>query len=352
MKHNVLSLAGYILVAAIAIPTWAQSNFDEEVNAELDRMYQTKSGAGSAAANGSSATVQVNVKSASPQGPVQKQPTTVIEASPLVESRAERVRRERQEAELATEQKIVEKLEQSRIDDEKRRMDKVFGERLDNMDRPVVPVVPVQAPVQAVVVAPIEEKKETPPEEPTLYMGVVVGTPGYADVPNVRANYSAGILVGKDLSEHLTFEGSLVFSNYEIRQRDGVMYFGAFYPRLTSMDQIQGLIALKGVFLEGSRFRPNGGIVVGYSFRSYRDTRIAVDNNKADSQALDWGLTAGFDVELTKKFALGLDIRYLWNLTSRSSADNLVRPFGQLTNSNPLERLNYYQLLLAGKYYF
>ena len=43
-----------------------------------------------------------------PQQVVQQQPTTYVEASPLNESRAEQIRRIRQEAELKTEEKIVE----------------------------------------------------------------------------------------------------------------------------------------------------------------------------------------------------------------------------------------------------
>jgi hypothetical protein len=60
-----------------------------------------------------------------------QQPTTVVEASPVVESKAEVLRKQRQNAELATEQKIVEKLEDSRLQEEKARADRLFGDRLD-----------------------------------------------------------------------------------------------------------------------------------------------------------------------------------------------------------------------------
>lgn len=63
--------------------------------------------------------------------PVYKQPTTVVEASPLVESKAEKIRKSRQDAEVATEQGIVEKLEQSRLEDEKRRAEVLFGDKFN-----------------------------------------------------------------------------------------------------------------------------------------------------------------------------------------------------------------------------
>lgn len=62
---------------------------------------------------------------------VQKQPMTVIESTPLAESKSEQIRRARQEAELATEQRIVEKLEAARMEDEKRRADILFGTKLN-----------------------------------------------------------------------------------------------------------------------------------------------------------------------------------------------------------------------------
>ena len=63
-----------------------------------------------------------------------KQPTTVIEASPLTESKAETIRKARQDAELATEQTIVEKLEMSRMEDEKRRAEVLFGDKFNSLN--------------------------------------------------------------------------------------------------------------------------------------------------------------------------------------------------------------------------
>lgn len=112
----------------------AQSSIDDEINAELDRMYSSKSTRGVPS-------VQVNVQTTPTQNQVvdqksaqeasnttvQKAPVTVIEAAPLMESRSEKIRRLRQEEELKTEAKLVEKLEMSRMDDEKRRVEAIFG---------------------------------------------------------------------------------------------------------------------------------------------------------------------------------------------------------------------------------
>ena len=126
---NLGLLAVLVLVTASG---WAQKSFDDEVNSELDSMYQErhseKHDVPVPAQLAPASSMQVNVQ------PVQKQPTTVIEATPLTESRAEKMRRARQDTELQTEQKIVEKLEQSRIEDEKKRSDVLFGDRFNQLN--------------------------------------------------------------------------------------------------------------------------------------------------------------------------------------------------------------------------
>ena len=57
---------------------------------------------------------------------IQQQPVTEVEASPLSESRAEMLRKARRQTEVQTEQKIVEKLEASRLADEKKRAKKLY----------------------------------------------------------------------------------------------------------------------------------------------------------------------------------------------------------------------------------
>jgi len=135
-----------VLALVPASMVFAQSTLDDEINAELDRMYQTQS-------RNNAPSVQVNVQSSPNQNQVvgqesktatvqtstvetrtvQKQPTTVIESSPLGESRAERLRKARQDAELQTEEKLVERIEHSRLEDERRRAEVLFGDRFSSM---------------------------------------------------------------------------------------------------------------------------------------------------------------------------------------------------------------------------
>jgi hypothetical protein len=137
-----------VLAMVPASNVLAQSSIDDEINAELDRMYSSRG-------SRSQPSVQVNVQTTPTQNQVvdqkagqsadlrsststvQKAPVTVIEATPLMESRAEKIRRVRQEEELRTEARLVEKLEMSRMEDEKKRVDALFGERVNvNVNSP------------------------------------------------------------------------------------------------------------------------------------------------------------------------------------------------------------------------
>ena len=80
-----------------------------------------------------------NSNTAAAVAPVQ-QPTTIVEAQPVQESRAELMRKARQNAEVSTEQKIVEKLEESRLREEQQprraeRLRQVQAIQLENAER-------------------------------------------------------------------------------------------------------------------------------------------------------------------------------------------------------------------------
>ena len=96
----------------------------------------------------------INVDANSPTAQAKPQPTTVVEAPPASESKADSIRKQRQGQEVQTEQKIVEKLEDSRMQDEKSRADKLFGNKLDN-----------QQPAAQTQQAPPPQPVYTPPAQ-------------------------------------------------------------------------------------------------------------------------------------------------------------------------------------------
>ena len=178
MKKHVLLTAVLSLMVAPSFAAKSQA-VDTEVDAEIDQMYShraapTSVSAGAIAPSGNSqgqpiyilnqatptsnaeATNQNSGQAVAQQTQVQKQPTTYIEASPLKKSRADQIREARQQVEADTESKIVEKLEVSRMEDEKRRADVLFGEKFNQVgQQQSQAVVIAPAPVAVVAPAPI-----------------------------------------------------------------------------------------------------------------------------------------------------------------------------------------------------
>lgn len=388
-----------------------QYSFDDEVNAELDKMYQGSSSRGVLAQtqSQSSPQVQVNVTptqtasvsnttQASQVAPVaqqqqvaqapaivvQKQPTTMIEASPLQESKAELLRKSRQDAEVSTEQKIVEKLELSRLEDEKRRSEALFGDKLNQQKQEqvavpaVIPVV-IAEPQAVQVVAPVIKKEEAAvldrdavrsevraslaemkekedsdknKFERKTYVAGLAGMGEYPDIANVRGNYSLGFAVGQRINERVQLEGSFLYSNFDVEQRDGGFDWttGLYYPRITGMDQYQTAVVGKYAFLDGA-IRPVIGGALAYTYRTFSDKQFGSSSNNAQSHSLDVGLVTGLDMAVSEAFTIGLDVRYMWNLTSRTQNSGFQRSFSQSVygSDTPVEQLSHMNISLVGR---
>lgn len=415
-------------VACLLTPNlFAQSDLDDEINSELERIYAQQNGSsGSKLNRDSGSQVQVNVNAApvasnstesalgtyqsngqtsgqytgqsqiAPQAvapisstnlSIQKQPTTYIEATPLQESRAEMLRKSRQDAEVSTEQKIVEKLEFSRLEDEKRRSDVLFGDKFQQMQstqtqQVIVPVQHVQAvQMQEQVVAPVKVVKAEPahsedllddeeiirsevrasmaemhpPKPPQVrYFSGGVGIAEYMNANNVKNNYSIGFGVGSRVSERLLVEGTFSYGSFQIQQRDGVNYCDyyacGYFPRITDMDQYTGSAVAKYQILNGL-FRPVFGGVLSYSYRTFSDSQFAIANNDAQTHSLDLGMVAGADVELSPEFSLGLEFKYMFlNFFNRNST-KFSRGFSQSVygSDTPIERMNQMTISVMGR---
>lgn len=402
----------YILAALTIAPTFALAqSLESDVDAELDQIYSNQAAAApqtSAAVAAPAAAQQgqpLNLNGSQPiyilnqapsnataqvqQSQVQKQPTTVIEASPLTESRADQIRKSRQDAEVQTEQKIVEKLEQSRMEDEKRRADVLFGDKFNQMNNRLqqqeVPVQvqqqaqPVQ--VQQVPVQQVQEPKENTrdiireelaaamkteteaaqaPIE-TKYVAVMAGIADLPDVRNVKGNYSLGVSFGNKY-DNLILEGTFLYSNYTVDQgaASGYSYSYAYpysniyMPMNVDVNQYTGQLAGKLQLFSGL-IRPVVGALVSYSYRTFawsnNNSGYTQNSTTASSHAIDVGAIAGVDLEFNPKYSLGLDFRYMWNMSSRISADNntwLNAP----SYGTPIEKLQYYVMSVVGRVNF
>jgi hypothetical protein len=403
MKHVYFSVLAALMIAP-TLSLAQGSNMDAEVDQELDQMYANKQqpqttyvrpapttgSVGGTASNGSQPIYILNqatpTSTATAQSTqVQKQPVSIIESTPLVESKAEMMRKSRQDAEVQTEQKIVEKLESSRLEDERRRADALFGNKLNNattisaensnvnvntQQQAAVVATPVVA--QPVYVAPIEREPkenvrgiireelrakndEESLEKPSSikYFSGIVGLTDYTDVSNVKSNGTLGVAFGSKF-DYMIVEGSFLVSSYDIEQVDAS--YNSQFPKLIDGTQYQGAIATKFQMMSGL-VRPVLGGLAAYSYRQYKWKDVyyngqTLRGSSSDSHAVDLGVTAGVDLEFNKTFALGFEYRYMFNVMSRTNNQGVYTTGLQSTGGTPMEKLSYYTLALAAKVNF
>lgn len=405
-----------LVLSVLSTMGYAQANLDNEVDAELNKMYSSGSDNKAATAAQTStapvsgqpiyilnqATPTATSQSTSAAAAVQKQPTTVIEASPLTESRAEALRKARQDAETSTEAKIVEKLEASRLEDEKRRAQILFGSKLDNgvnaetaPAAQAAPVAPAVAPVQAAPVpqiyllpapAPVEAKKEEPvvstavekeveaaaqvestmsvavpaPVTSEKYFMGLVGVP-MVDSDDIQGNYSLGFTFGNKYDDSFAVEGSFIYSNYEAKNVNNYWYTGR--PDLFDVNQYSGSVATKWYLLKGM-VKPLIGGLAQYSYRDFQwsDKNYVTPYNlgKSESHAVDIGLITGVEIQFNPNMTVGLDARYYKNVMVRRNyaTDNLNNSYYQnAVNSQygyrtPVENLDYFTWSLSARVSF
>ena len=342
-----MNLKYSIVAAMLANMFFAQAAFaqNQELYAEVDseiEQLQSNSPSANAQSRSQGSVVTQTIVVPTQQQAVQKQPETIIEASPLSNSRADSIRRGRQEEELKTESRIVEKLEQSRLEDEKKRASILFGDKFDNLQN--VQQVPVQAPPsyiqpQAIVIEKNELSRDDVREEVRAalddnaiepineqrYFVATAGVGQYPDVSAIKGNYSLGAGFGNRF-DYFLVEGTFTYSNYSMTGlyiQPGTL--NTIYSEF-DMNQYQGTITAKYQML-GGFVRPVLGGLASYSYRqyiaNYNSNITRAGDELRNSHALDLGILAGVDLEFNSKMSYGVELKYLFNMSRKISGNGI-----------------------------
>ena len=358
------------LVAVIAIVSMAVS-----AHAQTDGNIQGQPTQGVVIMNS-------NTNSNSNAALAQQQPVTVVEAAPVQDSKADYMRKARQNEEVKTEQKIVEKLEESRLREEQARAERLFGNKLDGQTAAPAPVVAPVVAAPVVVAEPIptkqEEPKETVPthvtiekveivqpapiapikeEKPVIeeassskmdleeekpvegkdrfFIGGTLGAPNY-DASNVKSNFGLGVSVGVILKTDWVIEGSFLYSNHSVDT-----YWQN--PLYRDLDQYDLGIGAKYYILSG-RLKPFLGGSATYIYRKYQD-RVQrgnpwVVNNSVEetTHSVNAGITAGVDFALNDKIMLGAGLDYNFNIMNKQDFQS---SYSIPSGVTPLEEIDY-----------
>ncbi len=241
--------------------------------------------AGSEAQNSTATTKQIVIVN---QPSVQQQPATNVEAQPLVESHADELRRARQGMEVNTERQLVEKLEASRLEDEKTRVNRVFGQKQDaaaavpaGQATQTVPaqqaqVAPVVAPPITQAVAPVTQTVPPAATSQTIQVQIVPMAPAPAPAPvTVEPEHKKPTVDGAD-----DVQGDLVDGKDKDKDKEEKpeekrsTYFAGMlgmsqYPRAVN---VQGNYA--GGFSVGKLYSEHSAIEGFFTYANYSVTQV------------------------------------------------------------------------------
>ena len=103
----------------------------------------------------------------------------------------------------------------------------------------------VVAPVQTQVVA-VQPPRHL--RDDRTYMGFSLGGMSY-DASNVESNYAAGVMIGRDLGNKVSVEGSFLYSNHFV---DKAFWIVPLYSEVTQYDI--GLTTKYSIFSEARRY--------------------------------------------------------------------------------------------------
>ncbi len=395
MKFN--NLVALIAITAFTVQVNAQADGTLRRFAQNDTQVTT-------------VTTEVNTATVAPQSVQQsapqavQQPATVVEAAPLVESKAEQLRKARQNAEVNTEQKIVEKLEESRLKEEQQRADRLFGTKLDataqqqlneamNAPAQKVELVPAEKPlvqptqvtiekveiiqpapaplappeiksVQEEAPAPVaapkaaaslsvqaEDVEAEEEESQKFYVNASLGAVSY-DASNVKGNFGGGVAVGMLVNERTSMELGFLYSNH---------FIDTFWesPLYREMDQYDISLSGKYNFLTG-RIRPYVGAGAAYIIRNYQQ-RIWTQNingqivsvagpNEDQTDSINFVLMAGADFQISDNLSIGAGVDYNTNVMNRSELNfqNYALPEG----TKALEEIDFFTTKVTAKMTF
>ncbi len=221
-----------------------------------------------------------------------------VEAPPLQEPESSKIRKEREQVEMQTEEEFMQKLEKARLDDEKQRRKELHflardldDEFFEELDQDKAQRSPNQIETQAVV----------PPEksDPSHYLTVQGGGLNTSSEDFPSASGAVGLSLGLHMGSDFWFEGGFLYSYIEVDRK---------FLNDEQIDQFSFLGGPKFSFgLSQHWITPVVGALVGYTRRQFN-----ADENS--SNAFDAGFVAGIEFALNQDVKLGVEGRMMANI--------------------------------------
>ena len=298
-----------------------------------------------------------------------QQPTTNVEATTVKESRAEQLRKQREEVERQNESKLLERLEDERLNAEKERTEKLLAppapvaakpeqSQVQVVSSPNAVVVPVQQEVisagNVTAAAVVINKTEENQEKNKFVVGLLGGAANYPAVGNVGGGYALGGSFEVRFPNRIGLEGTTTFSSFDVSNITNCPYCYYGTPLLTTMNQWDFSGGFNYTIFK-STLSPIIGVMLDYTRRDYssRVTYGTGATSYTGSNAFNGGFLAGFEVHASDSLIIGGELRYLINISYRTDNPASYGYGGVVYNvGTPIESLSYYTATLSTKLLF
>ena len=305
---------------------------------------------------------------------ISNQPIVRVIGTPTSTNYAVELKKSRHEAEIQTEQKIVEKLESSRLRDEQERLRKLFGAKpakklvVSTNKHETVAIVEDdgkridQSEVYTEIVSPKEDKSEE-----DVYIGLHVGQSSNLtkSLDNINSYGSFGLSFGASDDSGLVLESAFMYSKHEMYDISSV-YYNNDESNLTDVHQMAGFLSLKYTPFSG-RFKPYIGVAISYNYWIYSD-KVESNNacsgfnfnqycdNQVKADSVDLGANVGVDLRLNHRISIGFNIlanilNLYNNRPNQVSSDNYYYSGGYY-DPIKLEETNWIIASINAKLYF
>ena len=314
------------------------------------------------------------------------QPVVHVTGAPISKTHATELRKSRQSAEIHTEQKIVERLENERLRDEQARFNKLF-----NKQPSVVSVIEQPATIlKSTGAAPvsinaiqtstdvIDDSKEDP-----VYIGIHGGQIANLNlqVVNLQSFGSFGISFGMKDESGLMVDSTVYYSAHQLAPMNTLfqtnIWNNGFNNMVSNVQQITGAFSVRYT-PSSSRVQPYIGASAAYNLWLYQHNNglnlnwinfnchlnyqfCAAGFYKTHS--VDVGLSTGVDLKLNDKMEIGvnllLNVLNVYNNHSRMYNNYYINSAfyginGLFNNTAPisLEETNWVIATVNAKFYF
>lgn len=259
------------------------------------------------------------------------QPVVHVTDSPISETYATELRKSRQDAEVQTEQKIVEKLESARLRDEQDRYNRLFGKAQKQT------TVTVADAGKQTVVAPIHVDSsdiyataalEKDTSNDRVYIGLMVGHIANLNqqIVNFNTSGSFGVSFGIKNEGGLMIESSLYYSLHRLAPMDNLFQNNLYNFNGAMFSDIRHLTGVLSVMYSpfSSRVQPYAGISATYNLWMYNHNNTFNPVNLISfncqvsyqfcaagfyrTNSIDVGVSTGVDLKLNDKMEVGFNL--------------------------------------------